>query len=111
MEGMNLREFLVTNGNSHLHAEVSAFHAELANLARLKETLLVAVGLGIHDPDGLLGVIRLVLVLLLHVHRGPEELRGVGVHGALHQLDMAGHLGARLLTRSGETEPEQTMII
>ena len=59
MEGMNLREFLVTNGNSHLHAEVSALHAELANLARLKETLLVAVGLGIHDPNGLLGVVGL----------------------------------------------------
>ena len=69
------------------------------------------MGLGIHDPDRGLRVVWLVLVLLLHVHRGPEELRGVGVHGALHQLDMAGHLGARLPTRSGETEPEQTMII
>merc|ERR1719328_702165 len=98
-------ELLVADGDGHLHAEVGALHAQLADLSRLEETLLVAVGLGVHDPDGLLGVVGLVLVLLLHVHRGPEELRGVGVHGALHQLDMAGHLGARLLTRSRETEP------
>ena len=35
----------------------------------------------------------LVLVLFLHVHGRPEELRGIGVHGALHELDMAGHFG------------------
>ena len=35
----------------------------------------------------------LVLVLFLHVHGRPEELRGIGVDGALHELDMAGHFG------------------
>merc|ERR1712012_213266 len=85
-------ELLVADGDGHLHAEVGALHAQLADLSGLKETLLVAVGLGVHDPDGLLGVVGLVLVLLLHVHGGPKELRGVGVHGALHQLDMARHL-------------------
>ena len=92
MEGMNLREFLVTNGNSHLHAEISAFRSECADVTRLEETLLVAVGLGIHDPDGLLGVVNLRLVLLLHLHGWPQELRGIGIHGALDELDMAGHV-------------------
>ena len=36
----------------------------------------------------------LVLVLFLHVHGRPEELRGIGVDGALHELDMARHLAA-----------------
>merc|ERR1712213_12124 len=51
-------ELLVADGDGHLHAEVGALHAQLADLSRLEETLLVAV-----------------------------------------------RLGARLLTRSGETEP------
>merc|ERR1711936_372056 len=64
-------ELLVSNGNDHLHGEVSAFCSKGANLARLKETLLVTMGLGIHDPDRLLGVIDLSLVLLLHLHGRP----------------------------------------
>ena len=88
-------ELLVTNGNDHLGGKICTFGTKRGNVARLKKTLLVDVGLGVHDPDGLLGVVGLVLVLLLHVHGGPKELRGVGVHGALHQLDMAGHLGGR----------------
>merc|ERR1719398_259169 len=64
-------ELLVADGDGHLHGEVSAFRSECANLARLEETLLVAVGLGIHDTDGLLGVINLRLVRLLHLQVGP----------------------------------------
>ena len=50
------------------------------------------MSLGIRDPDGLLGIIRLGLVRSLHLQRGEQELRGVGVHGPLDQLDMAGHV-------------------
>ena len=64
-------ELLVADGDGHLHGEVSAFRSECANLARLEETLLVAVGFGIHDPDRLLGVVNLCLVLLLHIQGGP----------------------------------------
>merc|ERR1719494_880230 len=64
-------ELLVANSDSHLDAEVGALHAKLGDVARLKKTLLVAVGLGIHDPDGSLGIVGLGLVLLLHVHGGP----------------------------------------
>merc|ERR1712128_236597 len=64
-------ELLVTDGDDHLHGQVSVLRSEVCNLARLEETLLVAVGLGIHDPDRLLGVVNLRLVLLLHVQGGP----------------------------------------
>ena len=60
----------------------------------LKLTLLVSVSLLIGDPDGLLGVVGLALVGPLGLDGGEQELRGVGVHGALHQLDMAGHVGS-----------------
>ena len=52
-------ELLVTDGDGHLHGEVSALRSECANLTRLEETLLVAVGLGVHDPNGLLGIVGL----------------------------------------------------
>merc|ERR1719403_543356 len=64
-------ELLVRHGDGHLDAEVGALHAKLGDVAGLKKTLLVAVGLGVLDPDGGLGIVRLGLVLLLHVHGGP----------------------------------------
>merc|ERR1712107_251467 len=64
-------ELLVRHGNGHLDVDVSALHAKLGDVAGLKKTLLVAVGLGVLDPDGSLGIIGLGLVLLLHVHGGP----------------------------------------
>ena len=41
------------------------------------------------------------MYLLLHLHGGHEELRGVGVHGALDELDVAGHGEAQLLSGQG----------
>merc|ERR1719234_1569558 len=64
-------ELLVRHRNGHLHGEVSTLHSEVSDVARLEKTLLVAVGLGVGDPDRGLRVVRLVLVLLLHVHGGP----------------------------------------
>ena len=64
------------------------------DVSGLQLTLLVSVSLLIGDPDGLLGVVGLALVGPLGLDGGEQELRGVGVHGALHQLDMAGHVGS-----------------
>merc|ERR1711963_780420 len=64
-------ELLVRHSNGHLDVDVSALHAKLGDVAGLKKTLLVAVGLGVLDPDGGLGIVGLGLVLLLHVHGGP----------------------------------------
>ena len=81
----------VPDGNNHLDGEVSSLSAKAGDVSGLKEALPVPVRLRVGDPDGLLGVVRLLAVLPLHLDGGEEELRGVGVHGALHQLDMAGH--------------------
>ena len=56
-----------------------------------EETLLVAVGLLVLDPDGGLGVVGLLLVGPLHVQAGEQELGGVGVDRALDKLDVARH--------------------
>ena len=58
-EGISLRELLVTNGNDHLDGEVSALSSKGADLAGLEDALLVPVGLGVHDPHGLLGIVGL----------------------------------------------------
>merc|ERR1719412_1450515 len=78
-------ELLVTNGHNALGSGI----LEVSII--LQETLLVSTGLGVGDPDGLLGVVRLGLVRPLHLDVGEQELRGVGVHGTLDQLDMARH--------------------
>ena len=62
-------------------------------IARLQQTLSVSMGLGIGDPDALLGIIGLGLVSSLHLNGREQKLRGVGVHASLHQLDMARHVG------------------
>merc|ERR1711899_31185 len=64
-------ELLVTHSDGHLDVDVSALHSQVSDVSGLQNTLLVAVGLGVHDPDGGLGVVGLGLVLLLHVHGGP----------------------------------------
>merc|ERR1719486_364301 len=56
-------KLLVRHGNGHLDAEVGALHAKLGDVAGLEKTLLVAVGLGVLNPDGGLGVVGLGLVL------------------------------------------------
>ena len=47
-------------------------------VSRLQEPLPVTSGLGVIDPDGLLGVVGLGLVGPLHLDVGEQELRGVG---------------------------------
>merc|ERR1711899_147185 len=64
-------ELLVAHSDSHLDVDVSALHSQVGDVTGLQDSLFVAVGLGIHDPDGGLGVVGLGLVLLLHVHGGP----------------------------------------
>merc|ERR1712004_846095 len=64
-------ELLVAHSDGHLDVDVSALHSQVSDVSGLQNTLLVAVGLGVHDPDGGLGVVGLGLVLLLHVHGGP----------------------------------------
>ena len=86
----------VPDGNNHLDGEVSSLSAKAGDVSGLKEALPVPVRLRVGDPDGLPGVVRLVLVLLFHVHAGQQELGGIGVHRALHQLDVARHLEAFL---------------
>ena len=65
------------------------------DVSNLEDTLPVAAVLGVADPDGLLGVVRLVLIVLLHISIWQEEFRGVGIDRPLDQLDMAGHVEAR----------------
>ena len=78
-------KLLVTHGHDALGGRV-------LEVSRLQESLLVAMSLGVSNPDGFLGVVRLLLILPLHLDGGEQELRGVGVHGALHQLDVARHV-------------------
>ena len=75
----NLRELLVTDSNDHLSGEICALSAKGGNIARFKKTLFVDVGLGVHDPDRLLGVINLCLILPLHLDGGQEVFCWVGV--------------------------------
>ena len=78
-------ELLVTDGNDALAGGV-------LDVSGLQQSLPVSSSLGAGNPDRLLSVVRLLLVRSLHLDGGQQELRGVGVHGPLHQLDMAGHV-------------------
>ena len=80
-------ELLMAHSNHTLGSWISIW------VTRLKETLAVSLSLGVRDPHGLLGIIGLGLVSPLHVNGGHQELRGVGVHRTLGELDMARHLG------------------
>ena len=81
----------VPDGNNHLDGEVSSLSAKAGDVSGLKEALPVPVRLRVGDPDGLLGVVRLVLVRPLALYGGKQELRGVGVSLALLQLYMTWH--------------------
>merc|ERR1719150_209835 len=83
--GRLVGELLVTHGHDALGCGI------LEVSIVLQHALLVSPGLGIGDPDGLLGIVRLGLVRPLHLDVGEQELRGVRVHGTLDQLDMARH--------------------
>merc|ERR1719458_236196 len=64
-------ELLVAHLDRHLLVDVGALGTKLQDISIDEQTFLVAVGLLIHDPHGLLGLVGLGLVLLLHVHGGP----------------------------------------
>merc|ERR1719430_2020275 len=64
-------ELLVSHLDGHLLVDVGALGSKLQDVSIDEQTFLVAVGLLIHDPHGLLGLVGLGLVLLLHVHGGP----------------------------------------
>ena len=46
------------------------------DVSNLKDTLPVSAVLGVVDPDGLLGVVRLVLVVLLHISTWQQKFCG-----------------------------------
>merc|ERR1719412_2144503 len=62
----------MTHGNNTLGGWV-------LKITRLQQTLTVAFSLGVPDPDRLLGIIDLSLVLPLHFDGGQEEFSWVGV--------------------------------
>ena len=87
---------ITTTYHNQLGGEVSALSTDVGNVpAGLEESLAVATGLGARHPDALLRLVRLVLVRLLHVHAGKQELGGIRVDRTLHQLDVARHDGAK----------------
>merc|ERR1719245_2698315 len=77
-------ELLVSNTNNTLGGWV-------LNVSRFQKTFSVSSSLGIRNPNGLLGIIWLLLVSSLHVQRREQELSGIWVHRPLDQLDMARH--------------------
>merc|ERR1719365_249115 len=80
-------ELLMTNSNNTLAGRI-------LNISRFKKTLTVSRGLGIRDPDRLLGIIRLLLVSSLHFNRREQKLRWVRVRlTSLCKLDMTRHVG------------------
>ena len=84
----------------YFHAIITShntFCRRILQVSRLQHPLPVSPSLGVRDPDRLLRVVGLLLVRSLHLDGGEQELRGVGVHGALHQLDVARHLVRREL--------------
>ena len=119
----NMKEIILTDSNNQLLSEVGSLRANISDLgAGLEESLAVTAGLRVWDekvsgferfsqtfsgsrdilrlfqtwnPDGLFWLVRLVLVRLLHVHAGKQELGGVRVDRTLHQLDVARHDGAK----------------
>ena len=82
--------------HDQLNGEVGALSTDVGNVAaRLKESLPVATGLRVGHPHGLFGLVRLVLICLLHVHGWEKEFGGIRVHRPLDKLDMAGHIEAK----------------
>ena len=63
----------------------------ILKVSRLQQTLPIASSLWTSNPHRLLGVIDLLLVSSLHLNGREQELCGIRVHSALHQLDMARH--------------------
>ena len=93
-------ELLVSNRHNHLDTgsklEMKCHDYLFGGILQVdvssdEETLLVAMGLLVLDPDGGLGVVGLLLVGPLHVQAGEQELGGVGVDRALDKLDVARH--------------------
>merc|ERR1712015_68771 len=58
----------------------------------LKQTLAISMSLGVGDPDGLLGIVRLLLISPLDFEAGNQKLSGIRLLGSLLQFDMAGHV-------------------
>ena len=87
---------ITTTYHNQLGGEVSALSTDVGDVPTgLEESLAVATSLGARHPDALLRLVRLVLVRLLHVHAGKQELGGIGLDRTLHQLDVARHDGAK----------------
>ena len=58
-----------------------------------EDTLAISMSLGVGDPDGLLGIVRLLLISPLDFKGSNQELGRVGLFSSLLQLKMAGHDG------------------
>ena len=85
-------ELLVGNRNNTLCLEVRVFCTNGGDLwTRLEEALPEPARLRAGNPDRLLWIINLLLVISPRLYIGPEELRGVWIHLTLDQLHMTRH--------------------
>jgi hypothetical protein len=79
------------------HSAIHWHNCWIDSLVKDQRILHGFTHLRIRDPHGLLGIIDLGLVSPLHLDGGEKELRGVGVHRTLRQLDVAWHGDSWLL--------------
>merc|ERR1719412_967422 len=78
-------ELLVTNGDN-------AFASWILKIGLiLEDTLAISMSLGVGDPDGLLGIVRLLLISPLDFQAGNQKLGRIWLLGSLLELDMARH--------------------
>ena len=105
---LHMSHLFVANRNGELGREIRVFGADGSNFCSFEEqTLSVAAGLGVRNPNGLFWFVRLVLIFLLHVDGREKILAGVGVNRSFHKLDVPGHGGeARLpVEKAMEIQP------
>jgi hypothetical protein len=84
-------ELLVTNGDDALASWI--FKIGIV----LEHTLAISMSLGVLNPYGFLGIVRLLLVSPLYLQAGNKKLGGIGLLRSLLKLDMSGHGGSPCL--------------
>jgi hypothetical protein len=84
-------ELLVTNGDDALASWI--FKIGIV----LEHTLAISMSLGVLNPYGFLGIVRLLLVSPLYLQAGNQKLGGIRLLRSLLKLDMSGHGGSPCL--------------
>jgi hypothetical protein len=98
--GSLMSELLMTYRNHTLASGV-------LQVTRLKQTLPIALSLGVRDPYRLLGIIRFGLISPLHIHGGQKELSGIRISlSRLGELDVARH-GDKSSVSAKEQKPKE----